>query len=185
LLYSFIVYICNLLVAFIQDKTANRIKINSKMNRKIMLITLAVILAILGIAVGLMAYNRVLPIMFGMHKQVYQVNQVALDGYDAVSYFKDHAVKGSPNYSLEYGAVKWHFTSKENLSAFKASPERYMPQFGGYCAKAISTGFTAPADPGIYAIHDGKLFIFSSEDVKNAFLQDPAGLITACEKNWK
>ena len=144
-----------------------------------------IILSVIGIAVAFMAYNKVIPIGFGIHKPVYQVSNVALNGYDVTSYFKENLKKGSTEFSMNHLGVDWHFSSKENLNLFKEEPERYIPQFGGYCSKAVSTGFAAPADPSIYTVYKGNLYIFSSEDVKENFNKNPSNIISACEKKWK
>jgi YHS domain-containing protein len=153
--------------------------------KKMMTIIILSIVGIIGIAVAVMAYNKVLPIGFGMHKPVYQVDNIALNGYDVTTYFNENLKKGSSEFSTNNLGVDWHFSSKENLNLFMEDPERYLPQFGGYCSKAVSTGFAAPADPSIYTVYEGKLYIFSSEDVKESFGDNPSSLITACEKKWK
>ena len=73
---------------------------------------------------------------------------MALKGYDAVAYFAvDSAVKGDAKYSYVWNGAKWLFSSEENMNKFMADPEAYAPQFGGYCAYAVSEGYTADADP--------------------------------------
>jgi len=143
--------------------------------KKMMTIIILSVVGIIGIAVAFMAYNRVIPIGLGIHKPVYQVDNVALDGYDVTSYFNENLKKGSSEFSMNYLGVNWNFSSKENLNLFKEEPERYMPQFGGYCSKAVSTGFAAPADPIIHTIYE----------VKENFAKNPSSIITACEKKWK
>lgn len=150
-----------------------------------MIITIAVILILSGVVLGLMAYNRIQPIGLGMHKSVYQTNNVALEGYDATSYFTGNLEKGSPVFSTSYQDIHWNFSCEENLLKFKENPARFIPQYGGYCAKAVSTGFVAPSDPTVYTLHKNKLFLFSSEEVKDNFLKDPNSMIAACEKKWK
>jgi YHS domain-containing protein len=124
------------------------------------------------------------PISWGLHKPVYQPNGIALAGYDVVSYFQGKPGMGSKQYSFVWKESTWLFSSAENLETFKSTPEKYEPQFGGYCTVAVSTGFTAPGDPSIYAIRDGKLFIFSSDDVKSEFISNPQELIAACSRHW-
>lgn len=88
-------------------------------------------------------------------------SKLALQGYDTVSYFQGNngPVKGSANYSASYKGATWHFSSKENLGLFKAAPERYAPQYGGYCAWAAAHGALAKAEPDVYHIEDGKLYL--------------------------
>jgi YHS domain-containing protein len=143
-----------------------------------------VLISLLAVTVLVGLVKDIRPIFFGLHSAVYQSSGKALEGYDVVSYFKGNPVKGSEAYSLKWMDATWNFSSQENMDAFKANPTRYTPQFGGYCTKAVSTGFTAPSDPSIYAIWDHKLFIFSSEDVKAEFLSNPDDIISACRVHW-
>src|SRR5262249_25275248 len=81
-----------------------------------------------------------------------QVNKTsdgkALSGYDAVAYFSaQNAVEGNPQYEYQWNGAKWLFSSAENLDKFRKDPAAYAPQFGGYCAYAVSEGHTANGDP--------------------------------------
>ena len=108
--------------------------------KKIMMIFLVAFMFVLMIVIGVMVFNRILPIGMGMHKSVYQVDDIALEGYDATSYFKDGAKKGDPKFSTTFQNATWYFFSEENLEVFKEDPGKFVPNYGGYCAKAISTG---------------------------------------------
>ena len=71
-------------------------------------------------------------------------SNVALSGYDTVAYFNaGKPVKGNKHYSTQYMDTQWHFNSQENLNAFIATPEKYAPQYGGYCAWAVANNSTA------------------------------------------
>src|SRR5258705_3860106 len=73
---------------------------------------------------------------------------LALSGYDAVSYFRDgKPVLGKPDFSYKWMDVTWRFSSAKNRDAFKAEPEKYAPQYGGYCAFGTSQGHLGPGDP--------------------------------------
>ena len=76
------------------------------------------------------------------------------------------------------------FTSEENLNTFKANPKAYAPQFGGYCAFAVSNGFTADCEPEFYALKDGKLFLFSAEETKKDFFSN-TDFAQKAFNNWK
>ena len=146
----------------------------------------AIVLAGIAVLVATFAvYNDISPVSWGLHRPVYTSGGYALKGFDAVSYFQGQPKQGEPQYVVNYGGSSWIFSSAENRDQFAASPERFIPQFGGYCAKAISTGFTAAGDPTVFAIRDGKLFIFSSEEVKSEFLSDPDRFIASCALHWK
>ncbi|KJY81808.1 YHS domain protein [Vibrio galatheae] len=110
----------------------------------------------------------------------------ALNGYDTVAYFtQGKPVKGNSQWQLEYKGADWYFSSQENLNKFKAAPEAYAPQYGGYCAWAISAkNDFASADPNQWAIVDGKLYLNYDAEVKSWWDQDRAGHISAADKNW-
>ena len=84
----------------------------------------------------------------------------AVGGYDAVGYFTDSkAIEGSSDFSYEYKGANWLFANKKNLDLFKQNPDKYAPQYGGYCAWAVSKGGTANGDPEVWRIVDGKLYL--------------------------
>ena len=80
--------------------------------------------------------------------------------------------------------MKWHFASAENRDRFAASPERYAPQYGGYCAWAVSQGYTASGDPLQWKIVDDKLYLNYDSEVQKKWLKDIPGLITKANQNW-
>jgi len=109
----------------------------------------------------------------------------AVSGYDTVAYFTEgKPVKGDKAHSTEYNGATWLFSSADNLAAFEADPERYAPQFGGYCAWAVSQGYTASADPDNWAIVDDKLYLNYNDDVQATWNEDRAGFIAAANENW-
>ena len=84
----------------------------------------------------------------------------ALDGYDAVAYFSEAAPRqGDPRYAHVWNGATWRFATAENRDLFKADPERYAPQYGGYCAYAMSTGSFSPGSAKRWRIEDGKLYL--------------------------
>ncbi|AFY38589.1 YHS domain-containing protein [[Leptolyngbya] sp. PCC 7376] len=85
---------------------------------------------------------------------------VALQGYDPVSYFSDMPTKGDESIMATYEGVTYRFSSEANKATFEANPERYIPQYGGFCALAVSEGKTFPIDPKSYIVSEGKLFLF-------------------------
>jgi YHS domain-containing protein len=139
-------------------------------------------LFIVALAIAMLA--GITPISLKLHKAVFQTSGVALKGYDVVSYFEEGPIKGDQKFSYTWKKTNWFFASENHLNAFKKQPEKYIPQFGGYCTKAVSTGFVAPANPEFWTIHHDKLYIFSSEDVQDEFEKDPDSIIGACSKKW-
>ena len=109
----------------------------------------------------------------------------ALRGYDAVAYFSEHkAVKGLPQFSWRWQGSEWRFASATNMTAFQADPEKYAPQFGGYCAYGVSQGYAPETDPTAYSIIDGKLYLNYNHAVSAKWRQDTAGYIAQGKKNW-
>jgi len=113
------------------------------------------------------------------------LNNRAAGGYDVVSYFTEDApVKGSKKFQTSYMDADWLFASQANLDLFLASPDKYAPQYGGYCAYAAALGSTAKGDPLQYHIHDDKLFLNINKDIKQKWLGDKINYIDKADKNW-
>ena len=116
---------------------------------------------------------------------VYQHGGLAIRGYDAVAYYQQSApVKGSSQFSYQWRGATWLFASAENRDRFQADPERYAPQYGGYCAYAVSKGRTASIDPEAWKIVDGKLYLNYSKGVQKKWEQDVPGNIVKADKYW-
>lgn len=110
---------------------------------------------------------------------------VAIKGYDPVAYFNEsRAAKGSPEITADWMGARWHFTTTANRDAFQAEPGKYAPQFGGYCAWAVSNNYTADVDPAAWKVVDGKLYLNYNKAVQEKWQQDLSGRIRAGEKNW-
>jgi len=109
----------------------------------------------------------------------------AIRGYDAVAYFDEGAPReGSAEFSHEWMGATWLFASAEHRDAFAADPEAYAPQFGGYCAYAVAKGNPAQADPRVWAIVDGKLYLNLGEAVQAKWEADRSALIASARNNW-
>jgi YHS domain-containing protein len=93
-------------------------------------------------------------------------------------------VRGKPSIALNYGGAQWHFSSAANRKAFKADPDKYAPQFGGYCAYAVSQGYTAKGEPEVWQIVEGKLYLNFSRGVQKIWLRDIPGYIVSAKTNW-
>ncbi len=112
-------------------------------------------------------------------------SNLAVGGYDPVAYFDSGApAKGEKTFSFEYKGAEWRFASAENLAKFKANPAAYAPQYGGYCAWAVSQGYTAPGNPENWAVRDGKLYLNYNDKVQSDWLKDPDGFIAKANGNW-
>ena len=110
---------------------------------------------------------------------------VALGGYDAVAYFADKVpTPGKADFKLNWKDVDWYFASADNMKLFEASPEKYAPQYGGYCAYAAAKGSVAAGDPEAWSVVDGKLYINLSPAVQKLWQSDIPGYILKADKNW-
>jgi YHS domain-containing protein len=111
--------------------------------------------------------------------------RVAIEGYDPVAYFTDgRPVRGSPAFSFRFDEAVYYFANAEHQKMFAADPDRYAPQYSGYCAAALSEGFKATVDPESWAISNGKLYVFNSKKGLALFAEDPAGIISKADANW-
>ncbi|MGH8443010.1 MAG: YHS domain-containing (seleno)protein [Nevskiaceae bacterium] len=116
---------------------------------------------------------------------VYQTSRGALDGNDPVAYFTTGApAEGKAEFTHEWNGATWHFASAENLAAFRQAPEKYAPQFGGYCAYAVANNYTAKTAPEAWHIEDGKLYLNFDPSVRERWLTRKAEFIAAGERNW-
>lgn len=110
---------------------------------------------------------------------------VILDGYDAVAFFTDaKPVQGSTSFTSNYnGAIYW-FASAEHKAAFDAKPAQYEPQFGAFCAYAVSQGRTAPIDVNTWSIVEGRLVVQHNARAVKLWNADPPGLLKLADKYW-
>ncbi|MFS8896501.1 YHS domain-containing protein [Synechococcus sp. R3-13] len=110
---------------------------------------------------------------------------LALRGYDPVAYFIDgKPVKGSPAYEWEWGGVTWRFASADNRERFRNDPERFAPQYGGFCAWAVAHNYLYPVDPFAWKIVDDKLYLNANQRVQRNWERDIPGLIKRADANW-
>ena len=117
--------------------------------------------------------------------RVFADQEGAIRGYDPVSYFTEgRAVKGEGQYSFEWNGARWLFASASNRDAFASAPDRYAPQFGGYCAYAVAHDRTAASDPQAFAIVDGRLYLNYSKEVQGKWTANRSSFIRDAEKNW-
>ncbi len=117
--------------------------------------------------------------------KVYSENGIAIKGADPVGYFKQgKVVRGSDRFSYQWNDATWHFASAENRDLFASNPEKYAPQYGGYCAWAVSQGYTAPIDPDAWKIVDGKLYLNYNKRIQRTWERDIPGNIAKADRNW-
>ncbi len=112
-------------------------------------------------------------------------SHVGLGGYDPVAFFSEgRPVHGDPGLKAGHQSVTYFFASESHRQRFLAAPDRYVPQYGGYCAFGVSVGALFPVDVATWQILDGKLYLVLNPEVRKAFDQDPSGTIAKAEKNW-
>ena len=109
----------------------------------------------------------------------------AIRGYDPVAYFtQGKPVKGNEKFQYEWNNATWHFSSQENLDLFKDNPEKYAPQYGGYCAYGLSNGYKAPTDADAWTIDNGKLYLNYNKEVREMWNKERKERIEKADKNW-
>jgi len=143
------------------------------------LIAAAALTLIPAIAVAPAAHAEKAPVYTGLF------NNVAVEGHDPVAYFTEgRPVKGERAFSTEYNGAEFRFASQANLDTFLADPVKYAPQYGGYCAWAISQGYTAKGDADHWSIVDGKLYLNFNQSVQDTWEEDIPGFIALSDSNW-
>lgn len=109
----------------------------------------------------------------------------AIKGYDPVAYFtQSKPVRGDDDYTYRWKGAEWYFSSATNRDAFVQNPDKYAPQYGGYCAWAVSQGYTAKIDPDAWYIHQGKLYLNYNKSVQKKWQQNVPKHIAQGDKNW-
>ncbi len=110
---------------------------------------------------------------------------VVAGGYDVVAYFVDQKpVRGNPAIAHTWLGATFHFATTEHRDAFAKAPEKYAPQFGGFCAWAVSRNYTADIDPEAWTVANGRLFLNYSKRVQETWLQNRDANIAKGDANW-
>jgi len=109
----------------------------------------------------------------------------AINGYDTVAYFTDGApVKGNADFAVMWKGVVWWFSSLQNRETFEADPRSYAPQYGGYCAYAVSRGYRTSTAPEAWQIVAGKLYLIHTVSVHQLWVHDIDRNIARADANW-
>ncbi|MSO93366.1 MAG: YHS domain-containing protein [Rhodospirillales bacterium] len=139
---------------------------------------LLVLLAVLGLAVAPAG-------AFAADKLIFAADGAAIRGYDPVAYFTESKpVKGRPEFQHTWKGATWRFATAANRDAFAATPEKYAPRYGGYCAWAVSRNYTASTDPDAWRVVDGKLYLNYSKNVQENWAKDVPGNVAKGDANW-
>ena len=124
-------------------------------------------------------YSPVNAVAYGEDKRV------LLKGADVVAYFTDHAYRqGSPAIKSVYKEVTLRFATPEHKAMFDAAPEKYLPQFGGYCSNGIVYGIPWGGDADVFEMFDGKLYMFGGQGSHDAFMLDVQRNMALANKYW-
>jgi len=122
---------------------------------------------------------------FAATPQVFANKGIAINGYDSVAYFTESKpVKGSSTFTTDWHGATWLFSTAANRDLFKSNPEKYAPQFGGYCAYALSKGSIAPTVPEAWTVYQGKLYLNFSLRARELWKQDIPGNIAKAKGHW-
>lgn len=113
------------------------------------------------------------------------LSRVAVGGYDPVAYFTDgRPVRGTTQFRTTHRGYEYRFASAEHLAAFRANPARYLPQYGGYCAWAVSQGYTAAGNPNNWRVVDGRLYLNYNGEIQSRWERDIPGHVRNANANW-
>jgi len=118
----------------------------------------------------------------------------AVSGYDPVAFFsleqsavgspQASAIPGKASITAEWNGAKWAFASEENKATFLADPEKYAPAYDGHCAYGLAQGGKVPANPNLWRIVDGTLYLNIHPAVVGFWEEDISGFIKTADKNW-
>jgi len=115
----------------------------------------------------------------------FETKKGAIRGYDPVAYFKESkAVKGDLPFSLKWSGTDWYFKNEENRDAFKMAPEKYAPQYGGYCAYGVSENHQSPTDPLAFTVLNDKLYLNYNSKVKEMWMKNTTQRIEQANSFW-
>jgi YHS domain-containing protein len=124
-------------------------------------------------------------ITFASAGEFFETGGIAIRGTDPVAYFKEgRAVKGLEGFTATHKGSVFRFASAANRDAFAAAPERYAPQYGGFCAYAVAMGYKASIDPDAFTIVDGKLYLNFNKPTEVLWRKDIPGYIKKGDANW-
>lgn len=110
---------------------------------------------------------------------------IALDGYDTTAYWTEGAaLAGAADHSAEWQAARWQFATAQAAEMFAQDPATYAPQFGGFCTRALSFGKLVNADPEVWRIYQGKLYVFARPVGGEKFDEGADPMIAKASANW-
>ncbi len=109
----------------------------------------------------------------------------AIEGMDPVSYFTEpEPLMGTAEFEISWKGVSWFFATEANKEVFRAAPEAYVPQFGGYGLAGVARGYLSSGNPRIYSVYNRRLYLFYSSGNKESFLLEKAAMVNFAFSNW-
>jgi YHS domain-containing protein len=118
--------------------------------------------------------------------EIFQKGGSAIGGYDPVAFFTENQpVKGDSRYQFQWKDATWLFSSQANLDSFRSSPDKFAPQYGGYCAYGMAEGHKAPTEVDTWTLVDGKLYFNYNQQVKESWSKDIPTYIEKANQNWE
>src|ERR1051326_6811420 len=156
------------LIFFVSNLNIDRLKEKIFVMKKMILAVVVMLFAV---------YN------YAQKSEVFTSKGYAANGYDVVAYFNQgKPVQGNKNLVYKWQNVSWLFSTKQNLDSFSRHPEKYAPQFGGYCAYGVSEGHKASTQPDAWTIVDNKLYLNYNKEVRESWRKDIPGRIKKAEQ---
>jgi len=153
--------------------------------RRLALALLASASLLLGGCAAMRAQNPDSPLAPVRASAIGDDSHVMLDGHDVVAYFTENRhAKGQPQFKSQFQGVTFHFASAAHKALFDAAPQKYLPQYGGFCANGIMYGIPWGGDADTWRIIDGKLYIFGGAGSRDAFLLDVPGNRKLADQYW-
>ena len=155
------------------------------LRRWLLLLSIAPLLALAGCG-AMLAQNPSSPLKPVKAVAIGDDAHVMLTGHDVVAYFTlgRHAM-GTPQFKTAHQGVTFYFASAEHKALFDKDPEKYIPQYGGFCANGINYAIPWGGDADTWRIYDGKLYIFGGAGSRDAFELDRAGNLALADKYWR
>lgn len=124
--------------------------------------------------------------IFAQKAEIFSPEGKAIKGFDPVAFFKQgKPIKGTDNLTYQWKEATWFFSTKENMDTFKANPDLYIPQYGGYCAYGTAERHKAPTETDTWTIVNNKLYFNYNKNVKTLWAKNRAELIKKADSNWE
>lgn len=141
--------------------------------------------ALLCAALAIPVAGTILRPALAAEPEVFAPGGVAISGYDPVAYFTEgRAVAGQASHALMWRGATWYFASADTMAAFEMNPAAYAPQYGGYCAYAMSKGAVSATAPEAFTVYEGRLYLNYSTEVRAIWKADIPGNTALADGFW-